>query len=195
MADGNNQRLRSSEIWKQRSSNSGVGSRGDLAKYKIDFINNFIKENNIKNMIDFGCGDLQIASRLEVEEYLGVDIVEHKHPNNIKSDKFETIVCRFDKLPRIEKAELCTCLDVFYHILSDEKKYLETAIQEIVNHSSKFIIIYAQDSYRSEFNNWRGHMNNSPWRQIMEKYKLSLLFEQEEPQRGSSAKFFVYEIN
>ena len=62
-----------------------------------------------------------------------------------------------------------------------------------INYINKFIIIYAQDSYSNSFANWSGHMNNSPWRQIIEKENVKLIKEQEEPVPGSAARFFIYE--
>ena len=193
MADSKDNRLRSIGIWKNRPNRSGSGSRGSLAKFKIDYINNFIEENNIESMIDFGCGDLQVSSQFNVGNYLGIDIIEHKYPENIKAKKFKTIVSRFDNFSHGERVELCTCLDVLYHILSDEAEYLKNSIQNIINHSSRYIIIYAQDSHNRSYNNWTNHMNNSPWRQIIESHGLKLISEQEEPKSGSTAKFFIYE--
>jgi predicted TPR repeat methyltransferase len=193
MADSKSNKLKSIGIWKNRPNQSGSGSRGELARFKIDYINSFIKENNIKSMIDFGCGDLQVSSQFEIDDYLGVDIVAHTHPSLIKSKNYNTTISRFDDFLREEKAELCTCLDVLYHILHDELEYLNDTIRNILEHSTKYVIIYAQDSNNSSYNNWRGHMHNSPWRQIIEKENVKLISEQKEPMPGSSARFFIYE--
>ena len=46
--------------WENRyknNGNSGAGSYGRLAEFKADVINNFIAENKITSVIEFGCGD------------------------------------------------------------------------------------------------------------------------------------------
>ena len=184
--------MKSINIWKGRPNKSGSGSRGNLASFKIDYINKFIKDNKIKSILDFGCGDLHISSKLEVDKYFGIDIVDHIHPQIIKAKDYKTTVSRFDEFEHSEKADLCLCMDVLYHILSDELEYLENSINKIVDYSSKYVIIYAQDSYNKSYSDWSGHMNNSPWRQILEK-KVTLISEQDSPLAGTTAKFYVYE--
>jgi hypothetical protein len=41
----------------QKGGDSGSGSYDQLAIFKADIINSFIKQNNIKTVIEFGCGD------------------------------------------------------------------------------------------------------------------------------------------
>ncbi|WP_048031256.1 MULTISPECIES: hypothetical protein [Brevibacillus] len=37
--------------------NSGLGSYGVLALFKAEVINEYIKEQQVKSVIEFGCGD------------------------------------------------------------------------------------------------------------------------------------------
>tara|TARA_R100000700_G_scaffold39366_1_gene51984 strand:+ start:345 stop:911 length:567 start_codon:yes stop_codon:yes gene_type:complete len=185
--------MRSIEIWKSRPNQSGSGSRGKLAKFKADYVNRVIEENGVESVYDFGCGDLHNASMIKVKDYLGIDIVEHSHPKEVGAKEFKTVVSRFDKVKFDKRADMCLCMDVLYHILEDEQDYLEKAIEKIVESSNDLIVIYAQDSHQSDNTfKYRGHLFNSPWRQIIEKKNLTLIEEQDAPQPGSSAKFFVY---
>lgn len=186
--------MRSIEIWKKRPNFSGTGSRGKLAQFKADFVNKFITENKIESIIDFGCGDLENARLLKVKKYLGIDIVEHAHPSSVLSDTFETVVSRFDLFESTEKADLSLCMDVLYHILEDEREYLKNTLDKIIESTKKYFIIYAQDSYQSdEILNYRNHLFNCPWRQILETKNVRLIDEQKKCQPESSARFFVYE--
>ncbi|TCK31673.1 hypothetical protein EV667_1784 [Ancylobacter aquaticus] len=54
---------------------SGSGSRGRVADEYIIKINNFIEKNKIKSVVDIGCGDFYIGSRLKCSDYTGIDIV------------------------------------------------------------------------------------------------------------------------
>jgi len=190
--------MKSIEIWKNRPNNSGLGSRGLLAKFKADFVNNFIKENNIETLFDFGCGDLHNSSMIEVSEYLGIDIVGHKIPKEVKADSFRTAVSRFDEFVCEEPADMTLCMDVLYHILNGEEEYLKATLEKLVECSKRYIVIYAQDSKRTDLG-WENveHMHNGPWRQLLEKHNVKLIQQQAKEDYGtgpsSEAVFFVYE--
>ena len=110
--------------------NSGKGSYGLLANFKAEIINNFINENNIYNVIEFGCGDGNQCSLFKIDNYLGLDIspyiinyCNNKFENN---SKYNFKIYNNDYL-NSEKYELSLSLDVIYHILDDNeyKKYME----------------------------------------------------------------------
>ena len=57
------------QYWEERyrrGYDSGAGSYGELAQWKAKIINTFIAANNIQNIIDFGCGDGNIADLIQV---------------------------------------------------------------------------------------------------------------------------------
>jgi 2-polyprenyl-3-methyl-5-hydroxy-6-metoxy-1,4-benzoquinol methylase len=188
--------MKSIDIWTNRyynkNGNSGLGSTGELAKFKIDFINNFIKENDINSILDFGCGDCFIASQLKVSRYTGIDISDAYFDRIVDfvADNKELIKKPFNEIRDFEFYDCVICLDVLYHILEEETEYLYETLDEIYNHSNKYIIIYAQDSYLNF--NYESHMFDSRWRQYIEKKQLKLIYEQNECMPGTSAKFFVY---
>lgn len=188
--------MKSIEIWKKRPNNSGLGSRGQLSNFKADFVSSFVKEHDIQNMIDFGCGDLHVSSLIEVSSYLGVDIVAHTIPENPKVDTFSATVSRFDEFECGEPVDMVLCMDVLYHILENEQDYLKAALENMVRSTKKYLVIYAQDSY-DESIVWRGHMFNCPWRQLLEEMDVDLVYQQKQEEYGdgprSDAVFFVYE--
>lgn len=183
--------------WKTRANFSGNGSRGDLLRFKINFLNEFIKDNNISSILDFGCGDLHLARELNVDEYVGLDIVERPKPQNVASKSFTLKIKRFDEVSEQRSFDLCMSIDVFFHILKDEEDYLKAYIDNMVNHSSKFVIIYAHDS--DDPNAviqavGAKHVFNSNWKKfIRAQSNLKLIYEQTSCHEGSFAKFFVFE--
>ena len=67
----------SKEYWENRykyQGNSGAGSYGKLAEFKAEVINEFINENNINNVIEFGCGDGNQLNLFNIKNYLGFDV-------------------------------------------------------------------------------------------------------------------------
>lgn len=53
---------------------SGEGSRGRAAQAKADRINTLVDDYGLRSVVDLGCGDGQVASLLDVPEYLGVEV-------------------------------------------------------------------------------------------------------------------------
>ena len=50
----------SARYWEDRyadGGNSGDGSQGLNAQFKADFLNAFVKEPKVMNVIEYGCGD------------------------------------------------------------------------------------------------------------------------------------------
>ena len=172
---------------------SGAGSKGNLLEFKVNFINNFIEKNNIKSVLDFGHGDLDVARYLLVKKYTGIDIF---NPNLLDIPfGLNLINSKFDKYTD-SGADLVICLDVIYHILEEEQDYMRKSLDKMIEKSDRFFIMYAHDStdirFETEYN---GHLYNSKWIQYLNKKdNLKLIYEQEQPEEGCSAKFYVYEI-
>lgn len=177
-----------------RGLGSGLGSEGVLKDFKINFLNDFIKANNISQVLDFGYGDSVIASQLELKEYVGIDISEKLKINKNKflAKKVKLITCPFDIFKSKKQFELVNCIDVLYHILENEQTYLFTTLDKIFDYAEKFVIIYAQDSFESKLESSKTEYN-SPWRQyVKNKTNFEQIFEQKEYMEGSGAKFYIF---
>ena len=137
----------SSDYWESRyksGGNSGTGSYGKFAKFKAEIINDFVKKNKIKNIIELGCGDGANLQLYEIESYLGYDV----SPTIIKTNKkqFQNKNFQFDLMKNLDikiKTELSISLDVIYHLTEDKvyKNYMETLFKI----SSKYVIIYSSN--------------------------------------------------
>jgi cyclopropane fatty-acyl-phospholipid synthase-like methyltransferase len=67
----------SKRYWDNRYSqgdNSGAGSYGRLAEFKAEILNKFVAENNIRSVIEFGCGDGNQLMLANYPYYIGVDV-------------------------------------------------------------------------------------------------------------------------
>jgi SAM-dependent methyltransferase len=121
---------------------SGTGSDEYNARLYSEAIKKFIKEHNIRKVLDLGCGDFTVGSKLQVEgaEYFGIDIVEkliernqQKHENT--NIRFQCLDIISDELP---ESELCLIRQVLQHlsnsqilcILEKLKKYKYVLITE-----------------------------------------------------------------
>jgi hypothetical protein len=67
----------SSKYWDRRyktGGNSGAGSYGRLAKFKANFLNEFVDEHHIQSVIEYGSGDGAQLKLVRYPSYTGVDI-------------------------------------------------------------------------------------------------------------------------
>jgi trans-aconitate methyltransferase len=144
----------SKQYWESRYSgggNSGVGSYGLLAEYKSSFITNFIIENNIKHLVEFGCGDgnnlKMISDNNKGVKIIGVDVSQtalnlcvNKMPEHkfIHKDEFD-----------YQKTDLVLSMDVIYHLIEDD--VYEDYMDSITKIGSKYLIIYSPDFDKNDY--------------------------------------------
>ncbi len=158
----------SRDYWIERynsGGNSGDGSQGRLAKFKAEVINSFVKENNIKTIIEFGCGDGRQLLLAEYPSYIGFDISYGALLRCIEIfayDETKTFALHYNG----EKAQLTLSLDVIYHLTEDDvyNDYME----RLFNASTEFVIIYSSNyeepqnyhQRRRKFSDW---INTKDW--------------------------------
>lgn len=139
----------SQAYWEERyrkGGNSGAGSYGRLADYKADFINDFVARHGILSSIEFGCGDGNQASMLEIPEYVGVDVstsaleLSRARASNRPGWRFchvsdsESYAGRFD---------LAMSLDVIFHLVEDD--VFERYMNSLLDHGGRHVLIYSSD--------------------------------------------------
>ena len=138
----------SAVYWEKRyrkNGTSGSGSYGSSAEYKADFLNRFVKEHVIQNVIEFGCGDGNQASQFHFPSYIGLDISPtaiEKCSEVCEADPSKQFFI-LDKKSTPLKAELTLSLDVIYHLI--EKEVYENYLKQLFDTATKYVIIYAWD--------------------------------------------------
>ncbi|MEL6660670.1 MAG: class I SAM-dependent methyltransferase [Bacteroidota bacterium] len=191
------------QYWEERyhrGYDSGAGSYGELAQWKAQTINAFISSNNIQSVIDFGCGDGNIASLIQVPSYLGLDISQTAIDlcsNRFRDDTSKAFLLR--KNYGEQSAELALSLDVIFHIISDDDfdAYMET----LFSASSGFVMIYSSNHKQEElqvsphfkhrkFTDWvkERHVNFS----LVEHIPNAFQFDGDE-QNSSCSDFYIYQ--
>ena len=145
--------------------NSGAGSYGDESEVKASYVNNTIEKNNIKTILELGCGDGNQLSMFDIENYVGYDI----SPDIIKKckDKFkgdETKIFRtFDinKSNIIDNHEMVISLDVIFHLVIDGafERYMNVLFD-----SSKYVLIYTMQNIEE---NTRKHAEHVLFRDVL----------------------------
>lgn len=103
---------------------SGDGSTERYSEIYADRIKQFFRANQIKTVVDLGCGDFRVASKFVTTEinYIGVDVVpkliqylNHKHA--AQNREFRCLNIVEDKLPI---GEACLIREVLQHLSNAE---------------------------------------------------------------------------
>ena len=193
--------FQSAQYWETRyssSGNSGAGSYGRLAQFKADVINDFIKQKNIKNIIEFGVGDGNQLSLLNAENYLGFDVSETIVNKNIERFKnFSGYKFKLVNEFNDEKADLVLSLDVIYHLVEDEVyfQYMENLFRA----SKRYIIIYSSNKDEIHTTHVKHRhftsfieQNHKEWT-LIKKIPNKYPYDEKDPGNTSFADFYIYE--
>jgi SAM-dependent methyltransferase len=147
----------SAEYWEDRyktGGNSGLGSYGKLAAFKAEFINHFIRQHQVRRLLDFGCGDGNQAGFIEVENYLGFDI----SPSAVQRcrDRFQGDPRRrfllYDAASfRAEAAafqpDVAISMDVVFHLI--EEAVFVNYMNDLFSATAPRVIIYSTNFDKS----------------------------------------------
>lgn len=190
----------SKDYWETRYKNghtSGNGSYGFLAEYKSEFINDFIKNNNITSLLEYGCGDGNQLKYIKCEKIIGVD-VSQTAINKCKflNPKGDFICLNNNNFPKI-KTDLLLSLDVIYHLIEDD--VYEEYMTNMVNHGSKFIIVYSSnDTSEDKFPNHVKLRKFTENDKLNENYTLLQSIKNKYPSmdhnKGSFSDWFIFKL-
>lgn len=128
-----------------KGGNSGPGSYGKFAQQKADVINGFVREQGIRSVIEFGCGDgnqLQLAA---YPRYLGFDI----SPTAVARcrERFATDPTKSFRLMDEyagDTAELTLSLDVIFHLIEDD--VYDRYMRQLFAAATRYVLIYSSNT-------------------------------------------------
>lgn len=145
-----NENFDSMQYWEERyksGGNSGIGSYNRLAEFKAQVLNDFIKENNVNSLIEWGVGDGNQLSLLQVSSYVGYDV--SKTALQICKEKFlndNSKEFRYYDGSIIDNAgiyDMAISLDVIYHLVEDNK--FSNYMHNLFYSSDRYVCIYSSD--------------------------------------------------
>ena len=185
----------------KRGGNSGSGSYGRLAEFKVSFINNFISKMHITTIADFGCGDGNIASKfIGYTDYIGIDI--SKEALDICKKRFRTrnnmrFLYYRKNVFQIIETELVLSLDVIFHLVT-QSEYVNY-LNNLFLSASKYVIIYSSNSIGENWNHVRERnftrfikLNFNNW-QLIEIANNKFPFQISQENTTSRSDFYVFE--
>ena len=133
--------------WDQRyadGGDSGAGSYGKFAQFKARVLNELLREEGLRSVVEFGCGDGNQLKLLHVERYVGVDI----SPTAIAccrvgfaGDAGKRFVLPSDY--EVEPTDCAMSLDVIYHLVEDET--FHAYMTQLFGAAQRMVVVYSSN--------------------------------------------------
>jgi SAM-dependent methyltransferase len=192
----------SAQYWEDRyrlGGNSGAGSYNRLARFKSEVLNDFVRQNQISSVIEFGCGDGAQVELAEYPRYVGVDVsitVIHMCRQRYRNDPSKTFFTT-DTLPSDAAADLALSLDVIYHLV--EEPVFDAYMHQLFKGARHFVAIYSSNDdnmlpakhvRHRRFTEWI-ERNRPDWT-LMQFIKNKYSYDPNNPSDTSFADFYIF---
>ena len=140
-------------FWEQnyaQGATSGTGSYGPLAEGKSRFLNALVREQAVRSVIEFGCGDGNQLSLADYPRYVGLDVSKTaiKLCKSRFADDPSKSFFLYDSSCFVDRAGLFTAdlalsLDVIYHLVEDP--VFDVYMAHLFGAAKRCVVIYATD--------------------------------------------------
>lgn len=143
----------SGAYWEKRyaeGGDSGRGSRGPLAQYKADFVNDFIGQRGVSSVTELGCGDGAQIALGAYPCYTGMDVSAtaiRSCVERFRGDEHKTFLVYASGAladPRgLLASDLAMSLDVLFHLV--EQEVFEAYLHDLFGLARRYVLIYASE--------------------------------------------------
>jgi len=131
------ERIYENKVWGESNGSrfySGSGSDEAYSSSYIQIVKEFINRNRIESVVDLGCGDFRIGSKIceTGVSYIGIDIVSSliaHHNEQYSSDKVKFIGLDIVK-EKLPNGELCLIRQVLQHLSNGQIKKVVKKIKK-----------------------------------------------------------------
>ena len=145
-------RFDSRGYWERRYADgrdSGPGSHGEYARYKADFLNEFVAEHDIESVVEFGCGDGAQVELAAYPEYVGLEVAPaavERCARQFADDETKSFLLYdplyFQNHGAVE-GELVLSLEVLFHLVEDER--FEQTMHDIFGAATQYVILFSSN--------------------------------------------------
>jgi hypothetical protein len=196
----------SARYWDDRyrsGGSSGPGSTGQFAAVKAKFVNDYVRQEAVRSVIEFGCGDGLQLSLANYPAYVGLDVSEaalsrcaERFARDTSKSFFLYSPFSFVDRQRVFRADLALSLEVIFHLVEDDVYGLY--MQHLFDAADRFVVVCSTDVDLELDVPHRRHRRFSAW---VDEHALDwervVMFENPLTDWGDSARgalqhFYVY---
>lgn len=142
---------------------SGPGSHPAACGPLITFLQMFLRENRIRSMVDFGCGDWQFMSSISLQgvSYVGLDVVDSVLARNAELFGGPGVDFRHtpDDLSQLPSADLLFIKDVLIHVPN-------SYINQLSNSFTKYKYVIAVNNRTGRAEDYNRDINFGEYRPV-----------------------------
>ncbi|HTN73989.1 MAG TPA: class I SAM-dependent methyltransferase [Pirellulaceae bacterium] len=159
----------SSDYWETRyarGGNSGDGSYGRLAQFKAELLNDFVARQQIRTVVELGCGDGEQLRLASYPRYLGVDVshsavalCQQKFARD--TSKSFLLASEFEPTNAAHQAEFALSLDVIYHLVEDT--IFNQYMGQLFAAAQRYVAIYSSNHEETVASAHVRHRRFSDW--------------------------------
>lgn len=147
----------SPEYWEQRygrGNTSGPGSYGRIAEFKAQTLNQFVTDEDIQSVIEFGCGDGNQLALANYPIYIGLDVAPtavRMCADRFKNDPTKSFLL-YDTRAFVDRhgllrAELALSLEVVFHLVEDD--IYEQYMHHLFDAATRCVVLYTSNVEQS----------------------------------------------
>jgi hypothetical protein len=135
----------SADYWErryERGGNSGAGSYNRLARFKAEILNEFVKREGVRSVVELGSGDGAQLALASYPSYVGIDI----SPTAVEMCRKRYPHHRFfhtSEVPADLTCDLAMSLDVIYHLVEDDT--FDRYMRQLFDSAGRFVAIYSSN--------------------------------------------------
>jgi hypothetical protein len=195
------------KYWEDRyrsGGTSGTGSYGRLAEFKAEVINQFVAENAVGSVIEFGCGDGNQLSLAQYPTYIGLDVSPTAIglcKKRFAADRSKSFFCYdpdcFVDHHGLFSADLALSLEVIFHLVEDG--VYEQYLRHLFSSAKQFVIAYTSNHDQTTSDVHVRHRHVTAWVErnlpnwtLMKQVENRYPFDVARPGETSFSKFLIF---
>jgi hypothetical protein len=143
----------SASYWERRyraGGTSGEGSYGENARMKADIVNRIVAEHHVESVVEFGCGDGNQLSMLDLDCYIGLDVsaaaiemCAERFAGDVTKSFFRYDPGHFIDQARVFARDLALSQEVIFHLVEDE--VFELYMHHLFAAADRLVLICSSD--------------------------------------------------
>lgn len=137
--------------WEARyaaAGDSGAGSRGEAAQRKAAYINDLIRRESVRSVVEWGCGDGQQLELLDLPDaYLGVDISPAAVRRCLARHPRRAFAVWPTGVQVDARAEVALSIDVIFHLVADAD--FDAYWARLFDSATRLVLAHATDVDRT----------------------------------------------